>query len=179
MNLKNFLTLYRNETIGFIGHGHSLNEFIKHRDYLISKDIVWGSLNQYWIAENVLKQRLDFVVFQSGVYRNFWHDGSILQWDRKVNRNRGKCTLFSFLEKCIENNFKRIILFGFDGYTDKDNKYFSIANPNQYIGHKKDCEFFNNNFPYNTKNTEIINCSINSNYKPFKKVTYEQLRNKL
>lgn len=170
-----FSEVVANRPVGFICHGHSLEEFLDYKDKLIQHDLCWGSLNNYKIAEKALGKPLDFVVAYTRDYKHI-NPGCLVL--KEATADRGYNTLHEFLIKCIEWKIKEVILFGADGYSlIPDIAYWGGGIvPDQVIeNHREDTYYVNQFFPRDTLDTTILNCSTESQYTAFRKISYEEL----
>ena len=181
-------SLINNRPVGILLPGPSINEYFSRKAEFDELDWCWGSMNKFWLIEE--KTKLDFAIFSC--------PDDTKRFEAEINKFRGllitdqrqfknryyyRCqghiymnTLFSLLLLLIEKRARKIILFGADGATINGAHYFS----KEYSAadYAEDIlplqtEYLNSFFP--NYPGEIINCSINSDYHRFPKISYDQL----
>jgi hypothetical protein len=171
--------------VAFIGHGHSLFYLDKDIKKLSHKGFCFVSLNQVDIARKILKKigkDLDVILgFAKGYEGAFDKEKCYVHRDSSGRGN----SLFEFLSQCIEIGVKEVYLFGCDGWTEAkkfDDLYLCGQSDPYYRsnelsdmrvdGHKRDVQFFNDNFTQDTKETKILNVGEGSKYE-LPSITYE------
>lgn len=158
--------------IGLILHGHSIKELEANIKKFKNKWMWWGTINRVEPANKILKKintEVDFVVAFAPQYKSRAFSC------RKVTESKARGnSLHEFLLQCLDTD--TVILFGADGYSDNDKPYcddwkgFTVE---QIRGHKIDTERLNKTFP--KVKTKIYNTSMDSHYKPFKKVPLNEV----
>lgn len=183
---------FEDRTICIVLPGHSVDELDRRINEFSNANVLWGSLNQFWDLEPIIRKigrTFDFVYamhtdFEKyrGMYEGFSHRGCLITRHRVYRRikyaNQQGNSLFGLLIFCIEQKAKKVYLFGADGYSDENLPYFSGMtgenNPDFVSHHKTECEQFNRTFPKDTGTTKIFNVSTISHYDTFPRITYDQ-----
>ena len=188
------LDVIDNRPVAILLPGPSIAEFISRKKEFNCFDWCWASMNKFWVIER--EQPLDMVIItcpdtckqyrdkinafpgllitdQQGFKNSYFYG---YKGDIDLNLN----TLFIFLALLIDKGIKNIFLFGADGAALGSNHYFSNEYPAAdfalaSLPHQT--EYLNKLFP--DYSNSIINCSINSHYTRFKRVSYDQLLNDL
>lgn len=146
----------------YILYGHSLKELDDNIEKFRDLDVIWTTMNNWSIAENILKKidkKLDFVFLfgDNGVKS---HHLKFLE----ESGDRGN-TLFESLSQCVENNVKEIYLFGADGFNDKDTFGYNIGNATSQEMYPEDLRYFNEHYEeIKNRGTDILNTSQISKY---------------
>jgi len=184
MNLENssnkLKEIIGDRVVGFICFGQSLAELKKRIQEFKDKNICWISLNNYKVAETILNEineKLSVVLCYASGYLDIKFDGYL----HRYSEGRGN-SLFEFINQCVENDIKKVILFGADGYSKTSFPYYGVnlENSNQILAHKRDVDKFNEDIKsLDFKNSDIVNCSIDSFYEGIKKITYDEALLKL
>ena len=92
---------------------------------------------------------------------------------------KGGNSLQNLLVMLDEIGIKKVVLFGADGYSDTDEAYyradlyFNLDFNRLSNGHKRDTTEFNKIFP--KLGMQVLNCSPDSHYDVFEKITFKQL----
>lgn len=125
----------------------------------------WGTVNNFKVSEVFLEDSFDFVV----LYNPTYHKETPLCLTLRSAPCRGYNSLHEFLLWCIDLKIKNIVLFGADGgggYCDGEDR------PNN---HSEDTEALNRDFPDDTGETRIFNCSEGSAYTKFPIIQYADI----
>jgi len=182
------LNVIDNRPVAILLPGPSIAEFINRKNDFIHFDWCWASMNKYWVIEkewpldiaiitcpdtcSEYKDKIDtfsglLITDQKGFNNSYFYSRT-----GDINLN----TLFIFLLLLAEKGVKNIFLFGADGAALENNHYFSEEYPAadyalESLSNQTD--YLNKNFP--DVSCSIINCSIDSHYTRFKKVSYDKL----
>jgi len=183
-----FAGLVSDKPMGFICHGHSLKELENNIDKFKSKDIFWASLNNYKIAEEILSKGnmlLDLIIAFNPMYNDISCSYAPIYKEAGTPRVRGN-SLSEFLFQLKDIGFKKpIFLFGADGYSDegssvyyKETNLHSNPDGDRNRLHRLDTDAFNKTWQSEKFGgdffTRVYNCSPNSHYTPFRKITVKE-----
>lgn len=173
-----FKDLVENRPIGFLCHGHSLKLLDDNIEDFSCLDFVWGSLNNYKIAQKVIDKigkRFDFLVNYCDAYDIKDSDASVILRNGK-DRGFATCSLQEFLYECMDLGIKnRIYIFGADGFTRENETYYDGSVDKLSQGrHEKDTRVFNKTFKYNKEDYNFYNCNPESNYNVLPRIGVEE-----
>ena len=170
--------------ICFILHGHSLEEFDKRIQEFKDFDVAWMSLNQWWIAQDILDKigkKLDYVSLLTNSSEASETTPSMNGRDCpfarmfKKSDSRG-CSLLELMFQFHENYADNIFLFGADGFSDKMPPYYGYKGAYTESWHNRfpeDTERFNTMCPP-LNGRKIWNVSLISKYEGIPKISYDE-----
>jgi hypothetical protein len=161
--------IINNRPVAFIGHGPSLKDLDKWIERFRTKDICWVSLNQVGMARNILKkigQDLDIILGYAAQYEEAFKDETCYVHMHSEGRGNSLC---EFLYQMNEIRCD-VVLFGCDGYSDKESYYNGGGCENQNLRHKNDCDDLNRRLG-DFKNIKVLNTCLTSKY-DFEKIEF-------
>lgn len=175
---KEFVSLVKGKKIAFVLHGHTLKELDDNIDKFKETDCVWGSLNQFDIAEKVLSKagiKLDFVCLFPTEHKQRSFDGVVLS----EAQARGG-SLQEFLLQCSESGVtSEIYLFGAEGVPDTELIYYGSDYKNKHNINSKIKDVEKVNQELKDFGLKVYNVGSKSSYTCFEKITVEEALKKL
>ena len=184
------IDLINNRPVAILLPGPSIAEFISRKSEFDCFDWCWASMNKFWVLQR--ERPLDMVIINCPDTCKEYRDKinafpGLLITDQQGFKNsyfyksKGDVnlnTLFILLLLLIDKGVETIFLFGADGAMLGNNHYFSDEYPAADYALTSlpyQTEYLNKNFP--DYPCSIVNCSINSHYTRFQKMSYDRFLN--
>ena len=164
--------------VAIIGYGLSLEDLVQNIERLRDTELVWVSINTEDGANEILNrigQKISFVTAYPKERQEQVYEAQPL----KLCHDPVGGSLQTLLDQLKDIGAKRVFLFGCDGYSIQGKNHHLFAYKN-HLGImrslKVDWGIMEKTFQ-NDPNMPIYNCSSQTQYTVFKKVTFDEVVN--